>query len=178
MFSFDLNFKSNHFWEQNNRKKKKKQTQTQALALCNAFVFCPSILHIFVLSAHWADDTRGSFPLSQWDLRNRDVMWPAQYHTVNFHRSYIKAAEFTDSSTTFLACLRCGLVWGLAESRVSVYDSFPLSVLVGLCQLDTSYSPLRGAKPNWENASVRYGCRQACQEFSYLVIDGKGPSSL
>ena len=35
-----------------------------------------------------------------------------------------------------------------------------------ICQLDTSWSHLRGGGLNWENASMRWGCSLACRIFS------------
>lgn len=62
----------------------------------------------------------------------------------------------------FLAFSLC--VFGVLQR--TVYDSSSLSVLAGLCQPDLSWSHLRGGKLIGENASIRYECRQACQEFS------------
>lgn len=69
----------------------------------------------------------------------------------------------------------------ICEKKIIAYDfaqdrcPTPLCWL-GFCQLDTSYSHLKGGNLDWENASVRLSFRQACRVFSlWLMLEGPAP---
>ena len=89
------------------------------------------------------------------------------------YSSHILSFEFNSLKAMIFGKLlpRIFILFTFLCCDLHIYIWMSLCWLV-LYQFDTSYSHWRRGSLNWENASIRSGCRQACRAFPQSMIDG------